>query len=303
MIRIATRRSELARTQSRLVADALTALSGEPCELVAITVDGDDLSRPLTGRPGMFTNALRQALAGGRVDIAVHSFKDLPSEPDPALTVAAVPPRAAALDVLVAAVPLAELPAGARVGTSSPRRAAAVLRARPDLVIAPVRGNIDTRLSKVGNEVDALVVAAAGLQRLGRLNEAVETLDPLVMLPAPAQGALAVECRSDDPLAELVAGLDHLPSRLAVTAERAVLGEIDAACTTAIGALAGFAGDLLTLSAELSDHAGIDYARVTESATVTEVGQAEALGRRVAAGLLASGTGEYRPDPARLATC
>ena len=292
MIRIATRRSELARTQSRLVADALTACTGEPCELVAITVDGDDLSRPLTARPGMFTNALREALARGRVDIAVHSFKDLPSEPDPALVVAAVPPRADPLDVLVAAAPLAELPAGARVGTSSPRRAAAVLRSRPDLVIVPVRGNIDTRLGKVGSEVDALVLAAAGLQRLGRLDEAVETLDPLLMLPAPAQGALAVECRADDPLAETVAALDDLPSRLAVTAERAVLTGIDAACTTAVGALASFEGGLLRLAAELSDHAGIDYARVTDSAVVTDPGQAEALGLRVAAALLANRPGD-----------
>lgn len=288
MIRIATRRSELARTQSRLVADALTALTGETCTLVAITVAGDDVTQPLTGRPGIFTSALRDAVAHGRVDIAVHSFKDLPSEPDPALMVAAVPPRATPFDVLVAARPLADLPAGARVGTSSPRRAAAVLRARSDLVIVPVRGNIDTRLRKVETgEVEALVLAAAGLERLGRLDAAIEILDPAVMLPAPAQGALAVECRSDDPLQTVLAGLDDLPSRLAVTAERAVLRGIDATCDTAVGALAAFDDGRLTLSAELTDHAGIDYRRAAEAATVGTLAQAESLGLAVAAGLLA----------------
>ncbi|MGC4154807.1 MAG: hydroxymethylbilane synthase [Propionicimonas sp.] len=287
MIRIATRRSELARTQSQLVADALTALTGQPCTLVAIAVAGDDVTRSLTGGPGIFTSALREALAEGRVDIAVHSFKDLPSEPDPALVVAAVPPRATPFDVLVAARPLADLPAGARVGTSSPRRAAALLRARPDLAIVPVRGNIDTRLRKVETgEVEALVLAAAGLERLGRLDAAVEVLEPAVMLPAPAQGALAVECRRDDPLHPVLAGLDDLPSRLAVTTERAVLRGITATCDTAIGALASFTDGRLTLSAELTGHAGVDYRRVDETATVGNLGQAEALGLAVAAGLL-----------------
>lgn len=287
MIRIATRRSELARTQSQLVADALTALTGEPCTLVAITVDGDDVTRPLTGRPGIFTSALREALRREQVDVAVHSFKDLPSEPDPALVVAAVPPRANPFDVLVAASPLATLPAGARVGTSSPRRAAAVLRTRPDLVIVPVRGNIDSRLRKVGaGEVEALVLAAAGLARLGRLDEAVEILEPTVMLPAPAQGALAVECRRGDPLEAVLAGLDDPPSRLTVTAERAVLQGIDAGCDTAVGALARSDGERLTLSAELSHHAGIDYRRAAETTVVTEIDQAESLGLAVAAALL-----------------
>mgnify|MGYP001245928982 CR=1 FL=1 len=286
MIRIATRRSELARTQSQLVADALASLTREQCRLVPIAVEGDDVTRSLSGHPGAFVSALREALTEGQVDIAVHSFKDLPSAPEPGLTVAAVPPRATAYDVLVASHPLAELPAGARVGTSSPRRAAALRRVRPDLTIVGIRGNIDTRLRKVGTEVDALVLAAAGLHRLGRLAEAIEVLDPTVMLPAPAQGALAVECRTGGPLAGVLTQLDDRPSRLAVTAERAVLRGIDAACTTAIGALAEFDGELLVLTAELSDHAGIGHARLTESAAVTEVGQAEALGLRVAASLL-----------------
>lgn len=287
MIRIATRRSELARTQSQLVADALTALTGEPCSLVAVTVVGDDVTQPLTGRPGIFTSALREALAEGRVDLAVHSFKDLPSEPDPALMVAAVPSRGTPFDVLVASRPLAELPPGARVGTSSPRRAAAVLRARPDLVITPVRGNIDTRLRKVGTgEVDALVLAAAGLERLGRQREAVEILAPTVMLPAPAQGALAVECRSDDPLQSVLAELDDLPSRLAVTAERAVLRGIEATCDTALGALASFDDGRLTLAAELTGHAGVAYRRTEETSAVGNPAQAEELGLAVAAHLL-----------------
>jgi hydroxymethylbilane synthase len=173
------------------------------------------------------------------------------------------------------------------VGTSSPRRAAAVLRARPDLAIVPVRGNIDTRLRKVETgEVEALVLAAAGLERLGRLEAAVEILDPAVMLPAPAQGALAVECRSDDPLRAVLAELDDLPSRLTVTAERAVLRGIEATCDTAIGAFASFDGGELTLSAELTGHAGVDYRRAVEAATVGNVDQAEELGLAVAAGLL-----------------
>lgn len=290
MIRIATRRSELARTQFQGVADALVSLTGEQCELVPIVVDGDDVSRSLSGRPGMFVSALREALVEGRVDIAVHSFKDLPSAPEPGLTVAAVPPRATPYDVLVADRPLTELPSGARVGTSSPRRTAALRRVRPDLAIVGIRGNIDTRLRKVGTEVDAVVLAAAGLHRLGRLAAAIEVLDPTLMLPAPAQGALAVECRASDPLAGALAQLDDPPSRLAVTAERAVLRGIDAACTTAIGALAEFDGKLLVLTAELSDHAGIEYARVTESAAVTDAGQAEALGFRVATALLSNTT-------------
>lgn len=289
MIRLATRGSELARTQSQHVADAITALTGEQCTLVVIRADGDDTSRPFNaGRPGVFTTALRDALAENRVDVAVHSFKDLPSAPQDGLAVAAIPPRATPVDALVAAVPLAELPAGASVGTSSPRRAAALARFRPDLAVVPLRGNIDTRVRRAtSGEVDAVVVAAAGLERLGRLGEAVELLDPAVMLPAPAQGALAVECRADHPLAGSLAELDDLVTRLAVTAERAVLRGVQATCTTAVGAYARFEAGGLTLTADLSDHAGVDYCRVSETRQVDLPAQAEELGLAVAAALLA----------------
>lgn len=291
VIRIATRGSELARTQTQLVADAITALTGEECTLVIIRAEGDDLSRPFSeSRPGVFTTTLRDALVEGRVDVAVHSFKDLPSAPAPGLVVAAIPPRATPLDALVAAAPLASLPSGARVGTSSPRRAAALNRVRPDLVVVPLRGNIDTRVRKaVSGEVDAVVVAAAGLERLGRLREAVELLDPAVMLPAPAQGALAVECRETDALAVRLTGLDDALTRLAVTAERAVLRGVEATCTTAVGAFARFDGDVLVLAAELSDHAGVDYCHVQRSAAVGDAAAAERLGLDVAQALLSPG--------------
>lgn len=288
VIRIATRGSELARTQTQGVADAITARTGEECTLVIIRAEGDDLSRPFSAsRPGVFTTALRDALVDGRVDVAVHSFKDLPSAPADGLVVAAIPPRATPFDAVVGAAPLASLPAGARVGTSSPRRAAALNRVRPDLVVVPLRGNIDTRVRKAASgEVEAVVVAAAGLERLGRLGEAVELLDPAVMLPAPAQGALAVECRQGGALAVRLAELDDPTTRLAVTAERAVLRGVDATCTTAVGALARFDGDSLVLAADLSGHAGVDYCHVQRDAAVADAAAAERLGLEVARALL-----------------
>lgn len=289
VLRLGTRGSLLATTQSGHVADALRAL-GLTVELVVVRTEGDDLRVPLDApsRPGAFVAALRDELLAGTVDLVVHSYKDLPSEPLPGLVVAAVPTRQDPRDVLVSrdGADLAGLPAGATVGTSSPRRAAALARHRPDLAVVALRGNVDTRLGAVDSgRVDAAVLAAAGLGRLGRTRGV--PLPTTVLLPAPAQGALAVECRSAGDLAAVLAALEDPSARLTVTAERAVLRGIDAACTTAVGALARLDGDTLVLEAELTDHAGVDYARVARTGPA-DPASADALGLAVAADLLAA---------------
>lgn len=300
-LRLGTRGSLLARTQSQQVADALTAATGRPVELVIIRSEGDDVRIPLDApsRPGAFVATLRDSLLAGEVDLVVHSFKDLPSAPMPGLVVAAIPPRADPRDALCATSGLTwgTLPPGARVGTSSPRRAAGLLRVRPDLEIVPIRGNVDTRLRKVAEgEVDAAVLAAAGLVRVGREAAITQWLDPATWLPAPAQGALAVETRVGVLEAEL-ASLDDLSTRLQVTAERAVLVGIEATCTTAVGALASWlAPGELELAAELSGHRGVDHARVVLRAPVTGLRDAERLGLAVAAALTSRPMLLIRPD-------
>ena len=291
-LRLGTRGSALARTQSGLVAAALTAATGRPVELVVIRAEGDDVTIPLEAppRPGAFVATLRDALLAGEVDLVVHSFKDLPSAPLAGLVVAAVPERADPRDALCAGdrVGLAGLAQGARIGTASPRRDAGLRRVRPDLQIVPVRGNVDTRLRKVGDgQVDAVVLAAAGLQRLGRGDAITELLDPDVCVPAPAQGALAVVCRVGT-LEAALASLDDPSARLAVTAERAVLAGVEAACTTAVGAYAVWRGAAeLELLAELTDHRGVGHARSRRRVRVTTSAEAEALGLAVARELLA----------------
>ncbi len=293
MIRLGTRGSRLARTQSGWVADMLTA-TGESVEIVVIRSEGDDTRVPLDSfaRPGVFVAVLRDALLEGLVDMVVHSHKDLPSAPTEGLRVAAVPIRAGVRDVLVTqgGLSLAELRAGAVVGTSSPRRSAALLRARPDLQLRAIRGNVDTRLKAVSEGgIDALVLAEAGLQRLGLLTADMVFLEPELILPAPAQGALAIECRADDPLAVPLARLSDRPTELCVAAERAVLDEVGAACTTAVGALGSIEGGWLTLTADLAAHRGVDYARHSDRIEVGDASLdlADLLGRRVARALLA----------------
>ncbi len=295
-LRIGTRGSLLARTQSDLVGALLSRTLGERYELVTMSTAGDETTAPLIslGQPGVFVGSLRQALLAGAVDLVVHSFKDLPTAPEPGLVVAAVPLRADPRDVLVSRdwVRLADLPRGARVGTGSPRRAAALGRARPDLRIEPVRGNVDTRLALVRpGGLDAVVLAKAGLDRIGQRVPEQAVLDLAVLLPAPAQGALAVECREGTELADRLPALDHVASRLAVTAERAVLAGVDAACTTAVGALASYADGVLTLTADLADHRGVGYARSSASLPLpvagdTALAAAHRLGNDVAARLL-----------------
>ena len=230
-IRVGTRASLLATTQARHVADLVEARLGRPVELVEVTTEGDRSPAPLAtlGGTGVFVTALREALSGGRIDIAVHSLKDLPTAPDPRIALAAVPPREDPRDVVVArdGLTLGELPAGSRIGTGSPRRAAQLHALGMGLEVADIRGNVDTRVGKVrSGEYDAVVLARAGLARIGRLDDVTEVLDPLQMLPAPGQGALAVEARADDPLALELAVLDDAPTRAAVTAERTVLATL-----------------------------------------------------------------------------
>ncbi len=248
ILRMGTRASALATAQARGVAEALTAATGVTVELVEVVTEGDRSQAPVAELGvGVFVSALRDALLAKEIDFAVHSYKDLPTAAVDELQVAAVPRRADPRDVLVSrdGRRLAELPAGARVGTGSPRRIAQLHALGRGLVPVPLRGNVDTRLRKVASgELDAVVLARAGLARLGREDEITETLDPEVMLPAPAQGALAVECRADDPaVAELLAQLDHAATRLEVAAERALLTTLEAGCRAPVAALARAAGD------------------------------------------------------------
>jgi len=301
VLRLGTRRSVLAIAQATLVAEALRA-GGSSVELVGVTTEGDRTTGPLTesGGTGVFVTQLRARLLEGSVDIVVHSLKDLPTQAAADLLVAAVPPRADARDALVArdGLTLSNLPAGASVGTGSPRRAAQLLAVRPDLTIAPLRGNVDTRVSRVGRAgpgaLDAIVVAAAGLARLGRLDEATQLLGPDVMLPAPGQGALAIECRAADAepgarLRAVLAPLDDPSSRAAVVAERAVLAGLEAGCTAPVGAFGEVDGALnLHLVAVVVSVDGVTAIRGSAQGAAND---AEGIGRRLAADLLARGAG------------
>lgn len=242
MIRIGTRGSLLATTQAGGIRDALRA-KGHEAELVIVTTAGDQSAAPVEQiGVGVFTAALREAIADDVVDVAVHSYKDLPTAADPRFVIPAIPPREDYRDALVArdGLVLGELPAGSVIGTSSPRRAAQFRALGLGLEIRPLRGNLDTRLSRVSNgDLDGVVVARAGLARIGRLDHITETLEPVQVLPAPAQGALAVECRSEaTDLVAVLAELDHADTRAAVTAERALLAELEAGCTAPVGAIA-----------------------------------------------------------------
>ena len=242
VIRIGTRGSLLATTQAGLIRDALIA-KGRRAELVIISTAGDRSSAPIADiGVGVFTAALRDAIADGRVDVAVHSYKDLPTAVDPRFLIAAIPPREDARDALVArdGMVLGELPAGSVIGTSSPRRTAQLRALGLGLEIRPLRGNLDTRLNRVSSgDLDGVVVARAGLARIGRLGAITESLEPVQMLPAPAQGALAVECRAGDTeLAALLGELDDPDTRAAVTAERTLLAELEAGCSAPVGAIA-----------------------------------------------------------------
>lgn len=254
VIRVGTRGSALALAQSGTVASSLSAKSGVETELVTVSTEGDRSTDSLAslGGTGVFASALRDALLAGEVDVVVHSLKDLPTAPFPGLTVGAIPKRADARDALCARdeLTLDTLPAGARVGTGSPRRAAQLRSRRPDLEVLDLRGNVDTRLGKVASgELDAVVLAAAGLDRLGRLDAVTEFLDLSGWPTAPGQGALAVEVRVGDE--KLVKGLEHGTSRIVVEAERQTLALLEAGCSAPVGAHALVDDGMLFLSARV----------------------------------------------------
>lgn len=305
-LRLGTRASLLATTQSETVAKLIRLGLGRDVELVEVTTAGDRSSAPLTvlGGTGVFVSALREALMGGEIDLAVHSLKDLPTYPQAGITLAACPPREDPRDVVVArdGLTLGGLPAGSRVGTGSPRRAAQLHALGLGLEIVDIRGNVDTRLGKVRDgELDAVVLARAGLARIGRLDEATEVLDPLQMLPAPGQGALAVECRTAD--ADLVgdlARLDDPHTRAAVEAERAVLATLEGGCSAPIGALAEVAegddGDEIWVRAvALSPDGGLAVRKSASGAPADAVG----VGTRLANEMLADGAARLTEAPAK----
>ena len=304
-IRIATRGSLLARTQSGHVADALREASGREVELVHVRTHGDaDQTTPLAsfGGVGVFVTAVREAVLRGDADVAVHSLKDLPTEPAAGLEIAAIPVRQDPRDVLVArdGLTLDTLPQGARVGTGSPRRAAQLLALRPDLAVVALRGNVDTRVRAVTEgDLDAVVLARAGLARLDRLDVVTQEIEVDLMLPAPAQGALAVECRDDDVVVlEALRRLDDAPTRAAVTAERALLAELEAGCSAPVGAYA-----TVTVSGpgeELLVHltgtvVSLDGRTQVRNSVTGSAGDAEVVGRQLARDLLAAGAPGLRP--------
>lgn len=300
-LRIGTRPSALATAQTGQVAEKLRA-AGYTCELVEIRSIGDDSGAPIAELGvGVFVSALREALVRGEVDVAVHSYKDLPTAPDPRLTIAAVPPREDPRDALVArdGLVLGELPSGSTIGTGSPRRAAQLRALGPEWEIVPIRGNVGTRIGKVrSGELDAVVVAAAGLRRLDRIADATELLDPVQMLSAPAQGALAIECVAPGSdgfgteLADaLASALDDPLTRAAVTAERAVLAALEAGCSAPVGALADVVSDIDddgNISDRLSLRAvvGTEDGELIRASITGETDVAEKLGAALAAELL-----------------
>ena len=297
-LRLGTRGSALALAQSGSVAEALRA-RGREVTLVEVQTAGDLSGAAIAsiGGTGVFVTALRDALLSGAVDLAVHSYKDLPTAPAEGLVVAAIPRREDPRDVLVArdSRTIGELPSGARIGTGSPRRTAQLLGLGLGLEVVPVRGNVDTRISKVrSGELDAVVLARAGLARLGRLEEASEVIDPLTMLPAPAQGALALECRADDvDLVALLLALDDETSRTTVTAERALLRALEGGCTAPVGALAEVAegddGPEIYLRGVVAALDGTDAVRLSATGPTSD---AVGVGTRLAAELLDLGAAD-----------
>ncbi len=291
-LRLGTRASPLARVQAEGVRAALAARHpGLTVELVFVRTTGDRVTGPLAaaGGKGLFVKEIEEALLDGRIDAGVHSMKDVPARLAAGLVIGAVPERADARDVLIGGDGgLAGLPPGARIGTASPRRRAQLLAHRPDLVVVLLRGNVDTRLRKWrAGEVDALLLAAAGLARLGISEPAAQPLPVDEFLPAVGQGALALECRADDGATRaLLAAVDQPAAATAVAAERAFLAAVGGDCNSAIAAHATLAGGRLTLRALVIDP---DGRRRLEERDTAPAADAEALGRTVATRLLAAG--------------
>jgi hydroxymethylbilane synthase len=292
-LRIGARGSALSLVQADLVARALEGKA--EIEIVTVRTTGDRLSAEgrAIGWKGDFTRELDAALLDGSIDLAVHSLKDVPSDVPDGLLLAAVPRREDPSDVLVSHPPrrFADLPAGATVGTSSPRRRAQLLAARADLEVLEARGNVDTRLRRVSEgRFDAIVLARAGLARLGRLEAVTEVLPPEVMLPAVGQGALAVFTREDGAARETVATIDHAPSRASATAERALLAELEAGCHAPVAGLATVADGALRLQAAVFSSDGSEALRETVSGASSD---AAILGREAARRLLSRGASRF----------
>ncbi|MBN2023100.1 MAG: hydroxymethylbilane synthase [Pirellulales bacterium] len=294
-LRLGTRASALARWQAEWVAGRLVAL-GHEVKLVPIATTGDqDRESPIEtiGAQGVFTKEIQRVLLDGRIDVAVHSLKDLSTEPVPGLCLVAVPERASAADALVSREgdSFEALPAGATIGTGSLRRRAQLLNVRPDLRVLDLRGNVETRLAKLAaGGFDAVVLAEAGLDRLGLSDRITQILPCEIVLPAVGQGALGIEARSDDEATHAaLAVLEHGPSRAAVAAERAMLAALEGGCLAPIAAWGRVEGESLTLAGRVLSP---DGARRLDAARLGPVDDPEALGRRVAEALLAQGAGE-----------
>jgi len=299
VLRVGTRASALARTQTGHVVDALRAANPDvDVETVLISTEGDrnqTASLETIGGTGVFVSALRDALLAGEIDLAVHSLKDLPTASVEGITLVAVPPREDPRDALCArdGLTMLDLPAGSRVGTGSPRRVAQLNALDLGWELLPLRGNVDTRLARVGDDLDAVILAAAGLNRLGRSDAITELIDPIQVLPAPAQGALALECRSDDEaVLAWASALDDAATHAAITAERSLLAALEAGCTAPVGALAEVvegdspdsAGGLeVFLRGSVTAIDGSDAVRLSASGPLDT---AEEIGRRLAVELI-----------------
>ncbi|WP_382309095.1 hydroxymethylbilane synthase [Herbiconiux sp. UC225_62] len=300
-LRIATRGSALARAQTGIVAATLVEATGVGVETVIITSEGDRSRESLSslGGTGVFASALREALVAGECDMIVHSLKDLPTAPYEGLVIGAIPEREDPRDALCTrdGLTLDELPEGARVGTGSPRRIAQLLSLRPDLTIVDIRGNVDTRLNRlVEGDLDAVVLASAGLGRLGRLDAASELFALDIWPTAPGQGALAIETREGDSIPELLS-IEHIPTRTAVLAERSVLAALEAGCAAPVGATATVVDDELRLSATVYQPDGAAELGCERSAALLGDDHlvAELLGQAVAVQLLEDGAAELAP--------
>lgn len=293
-LRLGTRASALARWQADWVAGQLRQ-AGFAVDIVPITTTGDVTSESLSqvGGQGIFTKEIQRALLDQRIDLAVHSLKDLPTDTIHELTLGAIPPRESPLDVLVSnkVSSLDQLPPQARVGTGSRRRQSQLLHYRADLQLSDIRGNVDTRLRKLDEgQFEAIILAEAGLNRLGLTRRIVQTLSPAIMLPAVGQGALGIEIRSnDETTAAAVRGLDDAATRAAVLAERQVLRQLRGGCLAPVGAWAKVEANVLRLSAAVLS---LDGRRRVSVSLVSDAANPELLGSRAAEELLEMGAGE-----------
>ncbi|WP_228545855.1 hydroxymethylbilane synthase [Microcella flavibacter] len=308
MIRLGTRGSALALAQSQRVADSIAARTGEEVELVTITTQGDVSTAPLAsmGGAGVFVVAVREALLAKECDVVVHSLKDLPTAPHPDLVIGAVPKRADARDagVVAGGVALKDLPAGSRVGTGSPRRQAQLRRRFPELEVVEMRGNVDTRLARVlgdkegvEHDLDAVILAAAGLERIGREGVVTEHLGIDGWPTAPGQGALAVETRADvsGALKRALVGIDHASTRTAVEAERAVLRKLEAGCSAPLGAHAFIDDGMMFLAARVYSPEGEQVSSAHAQYVDDSRTPAEDLANRVVDELLQNGAADLMP--------